>query len=104
MAKTSECRDYRAFHNWQPPQPGALVVIGICDMPTPGYRITLKRAVPQGYNPEILLLEKKVIPPDGWVPQVKTATPVFCREVTATEYKQVQIVPDNVTIDIEDVH
>lgn len=60
---TFECSQWGAIHNWQPPHPGALVVTGVCNMPTPGYRITLKRKIPQGFNPKILMLEKVVTPP-----------------------------------------
>lgn len=100
----SQCSQWRAIHNWQPPHPGALVVMGICTMPTPGYRVTLKRHVPQGINPLILLLDREATPPDGFVPQIITPAAVFYREITQEKYTQVTILPDNTTIDVADVH
>jgi hypothetical protein len=95
--------EWHAVHNWQPPHPGALAVSGVCQMPTPGYTIVLKRKTPQGANPSILLLTKTVTPPKGFVPQIVTPTPVLYREVTQTKYKQVTISPDNATIDVKDL-
>jgi hypothetical protein len=103
MAK-EQCHDWKAVHDWQPVNPGRLRVNGTCDMPTPGYKITLKRKVPPGINPTILLLEKVVTPPTGNVLQVITPTPVSYDEVTQEKFKQITILPDNTTIDVQDVH
>ncbi len=95
---------WEAVHNWQPPRPGKLTVTGVCDMPTPGYRIELKRKVPQGINPSILLLEKIVTPPTGPQPEVVTPTPVRAyEEVTQDKFKEVMILPDNARVEVRDV-
>ena len=67
---------WSAVHDFMPPTPARLRVNGTCDMPTPGYTLTLNRAVPQGINPRILLLHLKIEPPTGMVIQVITPTPV----------------------------
>jgi hypothetical protein len=72
-------------------------------MPTPGFVLTLKRKTPQGVSQAILLLEKTVTPPKGFVPQIITPTPALFRENTKTKYRQVTILPDNTTVDIQDI-
>ena len=104
MSKALECSGWKAVHDWQPVRPGKLTVTGVCNMPTPGYRVVLKRKVPQGINPAILLLEKEVIRPQGPHPQVITPTPVSYEEVTQEKFKNITIVPDNTTFDVQDVH
>lgn len=104
MTATLECSGWKAIHDWQPVRPGKLTVTGVCNMPTPGYRIALKRKVPQGINPAILLLEKEVIPPQGSQLQVITPTPVSYDEVTQEKFQKITILPDNTTFDVQDVH
>jgi hypothetical protein len=72
--KKSNCSDWTAIHDFMPPGPARLTVRGKCTFPTPGYTVTLKKKVPQGINPAILLLDKTEAGPpfaifEGWVPR-----------------------------------
>ena len=98
------CHDWSAVHDFMPPGPARLRVHGICEMPTPGYDVTLIRAEPQGINPAVLLLNKIVVPPEGIVIEVITPTSVRYEEETDSRYTTVHILPDGVTIEVQDVH
>ena len=92
---------WQANHDFMPPQPARLSVTGTCQMPTPGYKLSLEKATPQGINPAILLLNLKIQKPGGIVSEVITATPVSpYEEKTATHYKSVTILPggDNIPV------
>jgi hypothetical protein len=97
----SDCSDWYASHDHMPPGPKKLHVTGKCTFPTAGYSVELKPADPQGINPEIYLLEKIVTEPTGPAATVITTVEVQYDEQTDTEYKQVQIIPDGGTIDVE---
>ena len=45
-----------AIENRQPPGPASFYVVATVEVPSKGYTATLKKAVPQGINPAILLL------------------------------------------------
>jgi hypothetical protein len=94
-------RRWDAFHNFMPPSPPRLRVTGRCTMPTPGYTLTLTRAEPQGINPEILVLDLHVEPPSGMVTQVLTPAVAEYYEETGHFYRQVEIRPDGVLVDVE---
>jgi hypothetical protein len=101
--KKSNCSDWSAIHDFMPPGPARLSVKGKCTFPTPGYTVKLKKKVPQGINPSILLLEKIVTSPSGPQPDVVTTIDVTpYEEVTDYRYKQVEI-PDGITINVKDV-
>lgn len=46
-----------AIENRQPPGPASFYVVATVQVPSPGYTATLKKAVPQGTIPTILLLK-----------------------------------------------
>ena|SRR5947209_2467840 len=98
-----ECGKWSAIHDFIPPLPARLSVSGECHAPTPGYEITLEKAVPQGINPSILILTKTVTPPTGVEPQHPTTEKVSYYEKTNEHYTEVTIVPDNVTIKVQEV-
>jgi hypothetical protein len=101
--KKSNCSDWSAIHDFMPPRPAHLTVRGKCTFPTPGYGVTLKKRVPQGVNPSILLLDKIVTRPTGPEPDVVTTISVTpYEEVTDYRYKQVEI-SDGTKIDVRDV-
>jgi hypothetical protein len=103
MNEKSNCSDWSAIHDFMPPGPARLTVRGKCTFPTPGYGVTLKKKVPQGINPSILLLEKIVTRPSGPEPQVVTTISVTpYEEVTDYRYKQIEI-SDGTKIDVKDV-
>ena len=72
---------------------GLLYVIGTCVFPTTGWAVRLERAVPQGANPKILILNKIVTPPTGIVLPVITSVPVRYEELPPVEYEKVDIQP-----------
>ena len=103
MEMKTNCKWWTAIHDFMPPEPARLTVRGECTFPTPGYKVVLKKAIPQGINPAILLLNKMVTPPTGIEPQIVTTIPVEYYEVTDVHYSDVDILPDNVKIPVEEV-
>ena len=102
-ATAGKCTGWQAVQDDMPPGPSRLRVTGKCLFPTHGYKVTLKEAVPQGINPRILLLRKTVTPPTGPViltPQIVNVT--FTKK-TLTQYTNVTILPDGVTIKVKHV-
>jgi hypothetical protein len=73
---------------------GTLMVNGEYTFPTTGYKVHLAKREPQGFNPEVLLLEKVVVPPTGIVADHFVTIPVSFEERTATRYQAVEILPD----------
>jgi hypothetical protein len=93
--KPGHCGAWYAWIN-KMPGPGTvprLFVIGTCVFPTSGWTVRLERAVPQGTNPQMLILHKIVTPPTGLVLQVITRVPVRYEEIPPTEYTEVDIQP-----------
>ena len=103
MAKSADCK-WEAVHDWQPPRPGKLTVTGVCSMPTPGCQLKLTRAVPQGFNKDILILDKVETPPSGPQPDVITPTTVAYEEVSDVKFTEVMIRPENAVVKVRDVH
>jgi hypothetical protein len=100
----TDCRDWSAWHDHQPPGPPTLHVRGECEFPTAGFSVELRRHEPQGINPKDLLLDLIVNKPSGLVSQVITVEEVRYDEVTDFEYDTVTILPDGPSIDVQDVH
>jgi len=100
--KKSNCTDWTAIHDFMPPGPARLTVRGKCTFPTPGYTVTLKKKVPQGINPAILLLDKTVTPPSGPRSDVVTTIDVKYEEVTNYRYTEVEL-SDGTKIKVQDV-
>ena len=100
----NNCSNWYASHDHMPPGPKMLYVTGDCEFPTTGYSVELKPAVPQGINPAIYILEKIVHEPSGPTNPVITTVEVRYEEQTDTEYEQIYIVPDGVTIEVEHTH
>lgn len=95
--------EWSAVHDFMPPMPARLRVNGTCEMPTPGYKLTLSRAEPQGINPRILLLRLAIEAPTGMVAQVLTKTTVAYEEQTDTHFESVNIIEAGVTIPVQEV-
>ncbi len=99
---TWRCHSWYAGLDPQPPGPPVLRVTGTCDFPTAGYEVSLRRHEPQGINPRDLLLDLVVRPPEGPVPQVITRIEARYEEQT-DGFDTVTILPDGVTVGIEEV-
>jgi hypothetical protein len=102
-ATAGKCTGWKAWHDRMPPGPATLHVTGKCTFPTHGYKVTLKEAVPQGINPAILLLQKVVKPPTGPVIQIPEVVQVNFRKRTNFKYTHVTILPDGVTVKVQQV-
>lgn len=101
-ASQGKCTGWKAWEDQMPPGPPTLHVIGKCLFPTHGYKVRLKKAVPQGINPKILLLVKVVTAPRGPVIQVPQVVEVHYKQrVTKGQYKQVTILPEVKTIRVK---
>lgn len=102
--ETPNCRNWKAWHDHQPPGPWTLHVTGECEMPTPGYELRLEPAEPQGINPKDLILILVVTEPTGIQQEVLTWTPVHWEQDTDVEYETVSIRDVATGIPVEDVH
>jgi len=91
--KPGHCGAWYAWINKMPGSPHRLFVIGTCVFPTTGWTVKLKRAVPQGTNPAILILDKIVKPPTGIVLPVITTVNVRYEEMAHVDFKEVEIRP-----------
>lgn len=91
--KAGQCGGWYAWINKMPGGSPRLFVIGTCVFPTTGWNVRLERAVPQGINPKILILNKIVTPPAGIVLQVITRVAVRYEEFPPIDYEQVDIQP-----------
>ena len=99
------CDEWTAYLDLQPPGPGLLRVRGVCTFPTAGYTATLERHQPQGFNPRDLLLDLTIAEPSGPVAQVVTEVEArFEEEARRDQYDTVTILPDGVSIAVEEVH
>lgn len=94
---------WAAWLNTMPGSPWKLHVKGVLQMPNPAYTLRLKEHVPQGPNPDILLLDLIVEPPgpDLIVPQIITEEEVRFEKRTDVEYKGVTILPDGPDIPVD---
>jgi hypothetical protein len=81
-----------------------LTVKGVCQAPTPGYKLTLTRLNVAGSDPDTLLLVLTVVPPTGIEPDHVTRTPVEYHEtflVTIRHPSKVTIFEAAETIEIK---
>jgi hypothetical protein len=97
------CKGWKAWQDSMPPGPSTINVVGSCVFPTPGYKVKLTKAVPQGINPAILLLRLTITKPTGIVPQVLQKVEVRYSAKTKARYTHVTILPDNVTVKVQQV-
>lgn len=99
--------DWYAWHNRMPPGPASLHVTGSVTLPTPGYDVALRVAMPQGINPSQLILDLVVTPRPGMWPQVITHQSVrFDQDPVIGKYDSILVREpdgDQVHIDIDEV-
>lgn len=99
------CGDWSAFLDLQPPGPPILRVRGSCTFGTAGHSAALSPHEPQGFNPKDLLLDLSIIEPSGPVAQVITELEVrYEEEVQRGAFDTVTILPDGISLDIQEVH
>ena len=81
-----------AVANLQPPGPHHFYVRAKVQVPTPGYTASLKKAVPQGINPAILILDVVTKKKPGIWPQVITVVDAnYDDKNYKGKYKQVTV-------------
>lgn len=97
------CSGWKAWQDSMPPGPSTIHVIGSCTFPTHGYKAKLTTAVPQGKNPAYLLLRLTITKPTGPVIQTPEKVEVRYRAKAKTRYTHVTILPDMVTVKVEQV-
>lgn len=84
-----------------PPGPSTIHVTGKCRFPRHGFKVKLTKAIPQGINPDILLLKKTVTSKPGiLIPEV---VQVSFKAKAPRKYTHVTILPDQVTIKVQQV-
>ncbi len=92
---------WSAVLNTMPPGPHGLHVRGTVTCPTTGFGVALKKAVPQGINPDILILEIVETPPPGVAGQMITDHPVTYDEQPSHSYTEVFVRPCDLTIKVK---
>ncbi|MBW4507939.1 MAG: hypothetical protein KME64_15705 [Scytonematopsis contorta HA4267-MV1] len=100
--KKSQC-DWNAWYDTMPGSNPTLHVTGKCTFPSDGYSVKLEQVEVGTEPPGILQLRYIVEPPKGIVPQVITVEEARYNEDTNVVYKEVQILPDNIKIPVEQV-
>jgi hypothetical protein len=97
--------DDEEWHAWINMQPGAvrdLHVKGEVVLPTPGYRVLLRRSEEQGPNPQVLLLELDITKLDGSWSQVISRLPVQFDESPASNlYTSVHVRGTDISIPVQ---
>jgi len=81
-----------AIENRQPLGPPSFYAIATVEVPSPGYTATLKKAVPQGINPTILLLRATAKKKPGiWPPVITAVNARFDIKNYKGKYKKVTV-------------
>jgi hypothetical protein len=104
LKRIGDCGDWIALHRREPGSASLLFVSAKCDIPAP--LIVLKRRALQGPNPKNLLLDRGVNHVElaaGSGAGGTKAVLVNYREETDEEYDTVTILPDDVSIPVQDV-
>jgi hypothetical protein len=96
-----KCGAWVAMHNQQHSGSQVLYVVGRCVFPTAGYWVELRRHKPQGSNPKDLLLELVVHATDA--PRELTVVEASYSEETDFQYDTVTILPDDVSVRVQEV-
>jgi hypothetical protein len=90
-----------AMHNHQHSGSQVLYVVGRCVFPTAGYWVELRRHKPQGSDSKDLLLELVVHVTDA--PREMTVVEASYSEETDFQYDTVTILPDDVSVRVQEV-
>jgi len=99
----SQCSGWYASQDNMPGSNPTITVTGTCQFPTEGYSVTLEPVI--GTNPPGLLqLKYKIHTPKDPVPQVITKVEARYSKDTDVVYQEVQILPDNIKIAVEQVY
>jgi hypothetical protein len=91
---------WSAILDKMPPEPPRLTVKGICTCPTGGFTVSLTKAVPQGINPAILILDLETVAPTGIVNQMVTDYEVTYEEYNSPNYQEIEIRPCDIKVSV----
>jgi len=94
---------WTAVLDQMPPGPNKLTVEGQCTCPTVGYATTLSKAIPQGIDPLILVLDLATKAPSGTVNQLVTDYTATYVESPSPSYRAVEIRPCELTIPVKNI-
>lgn len=102
------CKEFYAWVNLMPPQPDDFHVIGGVQVGNPGVVAALTKRHPQGFNPQILILDLSLIQQPGLWPQIVTCAQARYDEIVKWDdtYSSVEVYSDGLllaTIDHVDV-
>jgi hypothetical protein len=97
------CSNWKAWQNRMPMAMPTINVVGTCTFPTPGYKAKLVKAVPQGFNPAILLLRLMITKSSGPIIQPTKKVEVRYTAKTGALFTHVTILPDGVTVKVQQV-
>jgi hypothetical protein len=95
---------FKAWINKMPGSQPKLIVTGKAEVPTTGWSGSLERAVPQGINPRILILDACLVEPTGKVNQLVSEVDLrFEESPPANEYTDVtvRLDGDEVTVKVD---
>jgi hypothetical protein len=96
MTDPIKCDRWHAWVNRLPPAPDELHVIGMIDVPNPGVDVSLVERVPQGVNPDDLLVELILEQKPGiWPQRVVTKQVAYERVVFGQAFKKVIVLVKN---------
>ncbi len=98
------CEGWDAWLDLQPGKRPTLHVKLKCTLPSPGYVVTLRPAIPPGFNPRIYDLERVVEPPAEPMPEVPMTVRVHYVEETEDRYEEIGVRGDGVRLPIRQVH
>lgn len=84
------CGDWAAWHDRMPGGPATLHVSGCCCFPTDGWSVEARQGR-FGINPDIVMLELVVTPPESVAPDVLTEQDVRWSQETDGHYTQVHV-------------
>ncbi|WP_457797581.1 hypothetical protein [Methylocystis sp. S23] len=96
-----ETKDWYAWINLTPPKPDDFHVIGKVLVGNPGILAQLCYKEPQGFNPNILLLDLHLVQQPGMWQQVMTWTTARYDDIIGPNgpiYEEVEIFSDNVSV------
>lgn len=93
--------DWEASIDTQPPNRGEFRVAGSCSLPDNGYKVSLRKTVPQEFSPEELSLTIHV-EAHGELSHIVTNYPLKYSENNA-KYQTVRVLPCDIVIKVKTV-
>jgi hypothetical protein len=99
-AQPSVCSGWKAWRSYPPSGPPILHVAAHCELPTPGHKVELVPATPQGSDATVLVLNELLHAPEGVVAQVITPFELHYKKRTRVKCKEVVINPEGTHVPV----